>query len=252
MSAPRVRRNRFVLALARRYARRRLRRAFAGVWGNGLEAVRARAAETPLVVAANHVAWWDPFMVVLLDELLGTESYCLMDAANLARLPFFGWLGAVPLERRDARTSLADLRASAALADRPGRLLWIFPQGALRRAHLRPLGLQQGVRILARDTGLPVVPLALDYAFGEASRPLALASFGTPVTHAEAPGGRFVPALEARMVAELERIEHEVARPGDLVGGSSTFVPLLGRGAGRLPLGARLLTWLGGREARHA
>ena len=78
------------LHLARRYVRRRMRGAFDGVYVAGLAAARERAARRPLIFAMNHVAWWDAFVVVTIDEALDTESYCLMDTENLVRLPFFG------------------------------------------------------------------------------------------------------------------------------------------------------------------
>jgi len=142
------RRRPWVLSIARWYAHRRMARAFDGVFVAGLEQARELATREPLVIAMNHVSWWDPFVVVLVDAALGAESYCLMDAENLERLPFFGWLGAVPLRRLEPRLALADLKQHAALLDRPGRVVWIFPQGEQRPAHLRPLGLQRGVSVL--------------------------------------------------------------------------------------------------------
>ena len=251
MRALETKRSALFLALARRYGRRRLRRSFEAFLASDLDAVRRLASETPLVVAANHVAFWDPFLVVALDEALGTESYCLMDAHNLARLPFFGWIGAVALDRSSPRAALAHLHASAALADRPGRLLWIFPQGRQRPADARPLGLEHGVRLLARDTGLPVLPVAFDYRFHEAPRPYALARIGEPFTFAEAPGAAFLPELERRLVEGLERTRLFADAGPSAV---PELRPLVGRGPGeRLPFGARLLGWLGGgRRARQA
>ena len=71
------------LALARRYARRRLARGLDGFFADGLEAARAAVRARPVVLAANHVGWWDSFLVVALDEALGTEGYALMDAGSV-------------------------------------------------------------------------------------------------------------------------------------------------------------------------
>ena len=237
---PEVTRKAWFLALARRYVRRRLSRSFEGVWVAGIQNVATRPS-APRIVAANHVAWWDAFFIVLLDELLGTESYCLMETANLRRYPFFGWIGAVPLDRSSPRQALRDLKSSVALLDRPNRLLWVFPQGRQRPAHLRPLGLERGIEKLAQWSGAPVVPLSLTYAFREAPQPAVLAAFGPPM---QTPPGSELSLidLERRIVEGLneidrvwdEGIDPEVAGFARLIRGRQT-----GSEEG---LGGRLLT----------
>lgn len=242
--APDVRRKPAFVALARRYVQRRLAREFDGFFIEGLDRARELAAGEPLILAANHVAWWDALLAIQLDWLLGAESYCLMDAENLRRLPFFGWTGAVPLRRDVARAAHADLRAAATLLDRPGRMLWIYPQGHQRRAHLRPLGLHSGVRLLARDSGARVLPMSLDYAYREAPVPAIVASFSEPIDAIQAP---LLPTLEARLCEGLQRVDRFVDR------GHGQFVETVvsrARGAGGDGSGAaRLLSTFGRRPA---
>ncbi len=130
------------LRVARRYTRRRISRRLDGLWVSGLDEARAALAGRPLIFAANHVAWWDALLLLPLDEALGGLGWAVMDARNLRRLPFLGWVGALPLDRSSPERSRGCLQACAALLDRPGRALWIFPQGRQRPAHLRPLDLQ--------------------------------------------------------------------------------------------------------------
>lgn len=230
-----VTRKAWFLALARRYVRRRLSKSFEGVWIAGLHEVEA-ALQRPTIIAANHVSWWDAFLIVLVDQLLGTESYCLMETANLRRYPFFGWIGAVPLERGSLRQGLRDLRASARLLDRPGRLLWIFPQGRQRPAHLRPLRLERGVEKLAAWSGAPVLPLSISYCFRESPWPAAFGVFGPML---EEPS---VETLEQRLVDGLDRIDRLCDEGGDPAFAGFDGV-LRGRGTGpETRIGARLLT----------
>jgi 1-acyl-sn-glycerol-3-phosphate acyltransferase len=189
------------LQVARWYVRRRMGAAFDGVYVSGLAAARERAAKQPLVFAMNHVSWWDAFVVVAIDEALGTESYCLMDSANLARLPFFGWIGAVPLTRSHPRTALRELRAAAGLLDRPRRVGWIFPQGKQRPAHLRPMGLERGVGIFAAASGAEVLPVSLSYAFRDAPEPAVVASIGQPCA---VPRNGAPDELEQALIAGLD------------------------------------------------
>jgi 1-acyl-sn-glycerol-3-phosphate acyltransferase len=228
------------LRLARWYARRRLRAAFDGVFVSGLEPARDRVRRAPLVFAMNHVSWWDAFIVVLIDEALGAESYCLMDADNLDRLPFFGWIGAVPLHRSSPRTAIAELHRYAKLADRPGRIAWIFPQGAQRPPHLRPLGLHRGVNVLAAESGAAVVPVSLSYGFREAPEPTAVVSIGAPCElQRNAPPAE----LEQRLIAGLEKNDRFV------LSGDRDFDALVApKRRTTVPLQGRLLARLGGGE----
>jgi 1-acyl-sn-glycerol-3-phosphate acyltransferase len=200
------------LGLARRYARRRLARALDGLHAAGVEEARRAAAERPVILAANHVAWWDPFLVVALDEALGTEGYALMDAANLRGLPFFARLGAIPLDRSSPARLRSGLRAAAALLDRPGRAVWMFPQGKLRPAHLRPLGLQPGVGLLARlAPGAAVIPISVQYAFGEHPAPAALAWLGAAIPPEVAATEEGARRLERALEGGLARIDAALA-----------------------------------------
>lgn len=208
-TSPRGERRPWAVWLARRYTHYKAARALDGVRATGLAAAKARAAEGPLVIAANHVSFWDAFVMVLLDEALGTDGYVLMDKRSLDRLPFMGALGALPLDRSSRETAEADLAAAAALLDRPGRAVWIYPQGRQRPHHVRPLGYRRGVERLARASGAAVLPLALAYPFGDPPQPEAHARFGTPLdpkapdlaAHIEAETASLLDAVDAAFLA---------------------------------------------------
>lgn len=196
------------LAAARRYARRRVGWSLDGLWVAGLDDARAALAERPLLVAANHVAWWDTLLLVLLDEALGGVGWAVMDAANLRSLPFLGWLGALPLDRGSPERSRQCLEASAALLDRPGRALWLFPQGRQRPAHLRPLDLKaHGLGILHARSPVDVVAASIDYVFLERSRPAAVVRLSAPLPGAAVGGERLLPAVEGALLDGLSAID---------------------------------------------
>jgi 1-acyl-sn-glycerol-3-phosphate acyltransferase len=177
-------------------------------------------------------------VVVLVDAALGTESYCLMDAENLERLPFFGWIGAVSLRRLEPRLALADLKQHAELLDRPGRVVWIFPQGKQRPAHLRPLELQRGVSVLATASGARVLPLSLSYAFRERAEPAVVLTFGAPCEVARRGP---LEALERGLVLGLEKNDRFVTE-GE--GSYRAIVPP--QGPQQVPWAGRLVARLGG------
>ncbi len=230
-----------VLALARRYGRRRMRRELDGLWVSGLEHAQAAVRAGPAIFAATHVSWWDAFVIVAVDEALSTTTHCLMDADNLERLPFFGWIGAIPIGRGGARAR-AGLRHAATLTKSPGEALWIFPQGRQRPAHLRPLQLEPGVRLVARLCRAPVVPVSLNYLFRESERPAALLRFGPAITADNFDST----VLESALVDGLDLIDRFV----DTGESTPAFSPLVPAPLAPTQdgLGARMLRWLGQRQ----
>ncbi|MFT4976265.1 MAG: 1-acyl-sn-glycerol-3-phosphate acyltransferase [Myxococcota bacterium] len=227
------------LSIARHYARRRIARSLDGVYTAGLDGAREQLQAGSVLFAINHVSWWDPILLLPLDAALGAEGYALMDAANLRRLPFFGWVGAIPLDRSSPSSSRLDLKAAAALLSAPNRSLWIFPQGRQRSSWLRPLDLKPGIRLLGRLADVPIVPVSLTYAFREAPQPCAVFRFGAPL----APRRQdLMSALEASIVAGLDENDRFIE------GDTSDYSPLISpKGApSEDGLGARILALFGG------
>lgn len=233
------------LRLARRYVRRRLSRGLDGLYAGGLDRARSVVGRKPVILAANHVGWWDSFLVVALDEALGTEGYAVMDAASLATLPFFARLGALPMDRSGRATWRAGLEGAAARLDGPGRALWIFPQGRHRPAHLRPLCFLPGLRILLRLVPhASIVPVSIQYAFGERPAPAAYAFLGAPVDALSAS----VESVEAAVEEGLGEIDRVLR--GDAAPFPALVTPRLG-GPDR-GIGARLIGDMRPKPAKEA
>lgn len=201
------------LSYARAYSRRRVAHGLDGLWVSGLEQARAALAAGPLIFAANHVAWWDTLLLLVLDEALGGTGWAVMDAANLRRLPFLGWVGALPLDRGSPERSRECLEASADLLDRPGRALWIFPQGRQRPAHLRPLDLKPGIGIAHEHNPVDIVTVSMNYLFLERDRPAAVVCFSAPITDVE--GSAVLPRIEAALLDGLADIDAAVVAATD-------------------------------------
>ncbi|MGI9123862.1 MAG: lysophospholipid acyltransferase family protein [Mycobacterium sp.] len=203
------------LRLARKYVRRRVSRGLDGLWVSGLDETRAALAGRPLIIASNHVAWWDSLLLVALDEALGGLGWAVMDAGNLRKTPFLGWVGALPLDRSSPERSRECLQASVDLLDRPGRALWMFPQGRQRPAHLRPLDLKPGLRIMHERNPVDIVVAGIDYVFLERDRPAAMVSFAAPIPGADLDGDAVLPAVEAAILDGLAAIDRAAAAATD-------------------------------------
>jgi 1-acyl-sn-glycerol-3-phosphate acyltransferase len=101
-----------------------VRGGLAGVW------VRGRLPAGPVIWAANHHSWWDPFIAGELLAGAGRQMALLADPANIDRYRFARGIGAVGTG--ELRTALATVRHGAVLVVYPeGRLLPPGPLGPL-------------------------------------------------------------------------------------------------------------------------
>lgn len=226
-----------------RHARGRIQKNFARVRAHGLERAREIAAGAPLLVVSNHTSWWDPLLILHASRhLLGADGHALMDAKNLRRLPFFALVGAFGVDLDDPGDGAAAIRYAARLLDRPGRLVWIFPQGREVPVTVRPLGFRPGSAEIARVAKRAVtIPAALRYEHSGTEKPDLYLSFGEPLP-AERDPGKGREAHERAVEAEMERIERGVR-------GEAGFVDLH-RERGGEDLASRALAFFTGRAIR--
>ena len=131
-----------------------VRSGLAGVWARG------RLPAGPVVWAANHHSWWDPFIAGELVAGGGRGMVLLADAANVRRYRSARRIGAVGTD--ELRTALAAVRRGAVLVVYPeGRLLPAGRPGALAPgavwcAARAPAGLcSVAVRVLLRGGQYP-------------------------------------------------------------------------------------------------
>jgi len=97
-----------------------VRGGLAGVW------VRGRLPAGPVVWAANHHSWWDPFIAGELLAGAGRHMVLLADAANMRRYRFARHIGVVGTD--ELRGTLAAVRGGAVLV--------VYPEGQLLPAGL--------------------------------------------------------------------------------------------------------------------
>ncbi|MFC3832192.1 MULTISPECIES: lysophospholipid acyltransferase family protein [Deinococcus] len=131
-------------ALLRRSIRRSVDTGLGGVW------VRGPLPVGGAVLAPNHHSWWDGYVLRELSGWAAHDFRVLMTGRQLSRFPFLRRVGAL-----DTREVRAAVRAAHA-----GAWVVVFPEGAVQPAG--PLQVvQPGAAWIARNAGVPLVPVAL-------------------------------------------------------------------------------------------
>ena len=141
----------------------------------------------PVILAPNHRAYMDPPYLSLVTK----RQLHLMAKDSLFRIPVFGpyikAMGAFPVKRGAAdrgalKQAMAELKA--------GRVMGIFPEGTRAEPGTLLPG-EKGFALVAKQTGVPIVPIALEGTDrvlpkkGGLHRARVTATVGKPMTAAE-------------------------------------------------------------------
>ena len=160
----------------------------------------------PVICVVNHPSWWDAALFIWLPgALFGRRCFAPMEAAMVARYPFFARIGAFGVQPGSAAGAATFLAAGERVLAEPDALLLVNAQGRFTDARVRPVTISPGLAHLARRVPDAVVlPLAFEYTFWDERRPNALLRFGEPVPAAMLAG---LPPAEASryLAAALER-----------------------------------------------
>lgn len=236
----------FLRTAAPLYATWIARRHLDGVWARDLDRVREALARGPVILAANHVSWWDGQLLLVVNRYLGVEGRFLVKADSVAEMPYMRHLGGIPIDRSTASGALAGIEEAVEFLSGPGRLVWIFPQGELRPPSLRPLKLERGVELLHRLSKAPVIPFAWVSGWRLLHLPTWAIGVGEPLSGRE----RFLPRLEEALIGQIEGLERWIADPSSAALEPvvpSVIVPFEDRFGARLYMfWARLFGWLRG------
>jgi chlorobactene lauroyltransferase len=138
----------------------------------------------PVILFANHSAWWDAHMVMVFNEQVWhRDGYVMVEDVQLSRYQFFRYMGAFSVSRTNPRTAVASIKYAADLLRiSPNCVLLIFPQGEILANDLRPLRFFRGVGNIARESAPCLAyPLALRYEFIGEQKPEAFISVGAPL-----------------------------------------------------------------------
>jgi 1-acyl-sn-glycerol-3-phosphate acyltransferase len=171
----------------------------------------------PLLLAANHVSWWDGFLLREVHRRLrpGAPIQVLMTEAELARLRFFRRFGAVGVDPERTASVLGAVRRIKRQAEaRPDTMVFVFPQGRIYPSSRRPLGFRRGVELIARQLDAVVLPVGIHIEPLNHAAATAFIAIGEPMP----PGSVLTAeAMEARVEGELDRIRGLLEQHGEAV-----------------------------------
>lgn len=116
-----------------------------------------------VVVAMNHLSWFDPFVAGHFCHDNGRQVRFLAKA-EVFKIPGIGSIlksaGQIPVKRRDSEAAAGSLLI-AMEAVRKGQCIVIYPEGTLTRdPNLWPMSAKTGAARIALTTGVDVIPAA--------------------------------------------------------------------------------------------
>lgn len=210
----------------------------------GMTPTRRLGRSSPMLFVSNHTAWSDPLVVLVLASALDLDAYAMMDAKNLATLPFFRRVGAFGVDLASARDGARAVRYAASLLDRAGRGVWIFPQGKTRPV-TEPLEIRGGSARVARlSPGCQVVPMAVRYEHADDERASIWVSLGEPLPRDEGRASTTSDTHRAAIEGELARLEAAVRARAPQDHGFETLFEARQGWLGALA--TRALAWIAG------
>ena len=191
------------------YTKNLFRRRFAAVHVRG----NLPAPTAPLVMACQHVAWWDPLVIYHLSRVWfprGARHDVMMDEATLKEHSFFRWIGAFGVDRGTRAGSAAGLRHAIDLLAISNMRLGIYPQGKQESMDLRPLTATPGASWLVARVGAVFATVVVRYEFIEDERPEVFVAIGEPRRIARAEARAEIDPITAAITRDADRLRDDV------------------------------------------
>jgi 1-acyl-sn-glycerol-3-phosphate acyltransferase len=144
--------------------------------------------DTPIVVFTNHASWWDPISAMLIRKKYFPNRvfYAPIDSEALENYRIMAKLGFYGLPLKTTAGAAEFLATTKLILKSKNASVWITPEGRFTdvRDHSQPF--MPGLAHLAsRVPGVAFVPMALEYAFWDESRPQLFARFGAAIRQPE-------------------------------------------------------------------
>jgi 1-acyl-sn-glycerol-3-phosphate acyltransferase len=201
------------------YSRRYIGKHFNSL-GIARSSPRPSAVPMPIVLYANHAGWWDPLVGLILKSTFFPEYtlFAPVEAVALRRYKILSRIGFFGVEKQSRRGVIDYFNTAEAILQNSRHLLAVTPHGRFADVRERPVQFQRGLGLLAtRVERALFLPVAIEYAFWDETRPEILCRFGEP-TEISADGSKgltawhWTAAFERRLENAQDALAHEVCR----------------------------------------
>lgn len=218
----------------------------------------------PVIVYANHPAWWDPLIAHYLNDVLFSprQFYAPIDGEALKQYRVFEKLGFYGIDLRSTSGAADFLRTSMSILKADDTSLWITPEGRFCDPRDASAALMPGLAHLCtklttlqdsdgNGRGGRVIPLALEYLFWEERLPVCIVRFGQPFRPAEHTLWD-KPTWNAKLNERLRQTQQELASAAILRDPAAFESLMIGKvGAGMFyDTMRRLKSWMKGEKFR--
>lgn len=198
------------------YNRNLFKRRFNALRVAGLDNLKNRNPQTPLIIYANHSSWWDGLTAFEISRCAKLNAFVMMEEKQLKKLFPFRLLGAFSVVRENSREAVKSINyAVDLLKTNKNAALWIFPQGKILPADLRPLVFYHGVsRIIERLEICDAVPLAFRYEFRGEYKPEILVKIGNSenvCARQNFQAKNFTSSLEKKLTQILDDLQMDIS-----------------------------------------
>jgi len=170
----------------------------------------------PLMVVANHVSWWDGFLLIELQRRMrpGVPFHTVMLEKELRAHPFLERLGAIGLNTESPGSILQSIHElERRIKAQPDSMIFFFPQGKIRPSWRRPLEFKRGIEVFCKGLGsLLVMPVAIHIEPLNTASPHAFVSAADPIV---SDAGLSSTMIEARVEDELDRLLGLIGEQGE-------------------------------------
>lgn len=139
--------------------------------------------DVPLLLVANHVSWWDGFLLRAVQRALRPRAALRTIALEreLVRHPFLRRIGGIGINPSSPTSILLALRTIERLRT-DDFVLGYFPQGRIAPSHARPLAFHRGIDLVLRAVApATVIPVALHVEPLARFAPTAFVALGAPI-----------------------------------------------------------------------
>ena len=171
--------------------------------------------DIPLVFAANHVSWWDGFLLIELHRMLRPRApfHTIMLESELRRHPFLRRIGAIGIDPQSPSTVLAAIRElSRRVKERPDSVIFFFPQGRIWPSFRRPLGFRRGIEVFCEAIESVVIPVAIHIEPLNRVAPHAFVRAGEPLEDGD---GLSASRMELHVQRELDDLMNLLKTHGE-------------------------------------